>query len=180
MSANKKPKWYVLRDLKRRNSSRPGYIDLGERGFEVFTPLRWEVVEKAGRRTRRQVPVVADLLFVRSLKADLDPVVELIPTLQYRYRRGYSVNEPMTVRDIDMDRFIKAVGCVTDIRYYTIDEITPEMYGKEIAVVGGPFDGYTGRLLYVRGSRKRRLIVEIPGFIAAAVEVQPEYIQYLN
>lgn len=180
MAANKKPKWYVLRDLKRRNASTPGYIELGERGFEVFTPLRWEIVEKAGRRIRRQVPVIADLLFVRTVMADLDPIVDLIPTLQYRYRRGHSIQDPMTVRDADMDRFIQAVGRATDIRYYTLDEITPEMYGKEIAVVGGPLDGYTGRLLYVRGSRKRRLIVEIPDFIAAAVEVQPEYIRYVE
>lgn len=54
------------------------------------------------------------------------------------------------------------------------------MYGKEIEVIGGPLDGYRGRLLSMRGTRKRRLVVEIPDFLAAAVEVQPEYIQYVK
>lgn len=59
-------KWYVLRDLRRRNSNTPGYAELAARGFEVFTPLRWEIAVRGGRRVRRQVPVIADLLFVRS------------------------------------------------------------------------------------------------------------------
>lgn len=52
-------KWYVLRDLRRRNSNTPGYAELAARGFEVFTPLRWEIAVRGGRRVRRQVPVIA-------------------------------------------------------------------------------------------------------------------------
>lgn len=36
-----------------------------------------------------------------------------------------------------------------------------------------------GNLLFIRGSRKKRLIVEIPGFLTAAVEVDPEFITLL-
>ncbi len=86
----------------------------------------------------------------------------------------------MTVRDIDMKRFIEAVKQSDDVLYYSLEEITPDMYGKEILVVGGPLDGYKGRLLSMRGSRKRRLLVEIPDFMAAAVEVRPEFIQYVK
>lgn len=173
-------KWYVLRDLKRRNSSTPGYLELTEQGFDVFTPLKWEITTKAGRRIRRQVPVIADLVFVHSAKDILDVVISRIPTLQYRYRLGQSIYEPMTVRDGDMEQFIGAVKSTEDVIYYSLEEITPEMYGKEVAVVGGPLDGYTGRLLSMRGSRKRRLLIAIPDFIAAAVEVQPEYIRYVK
>ena len=38
---------------------------------------------------------------------------------------------------------------------------------------------YEGRLLSIRGSRVKRLIVEIPGLLVAAVEVDPEYIRLL-
>lgn len=173
-------KWYVLRDLRRRNSNTPGYAELVARGFEVFTPLRWEFAFRGARRVRRQVPVIADLLFVRSDKESLGAALDIIPSLQFRYRRGQSISEPMSVRDADMERFIEAVSLTDSVRYYSLEEITPEMYGKEISVVGGPFDGYSGRLLSLRGSRKKRLIVEIPDFIAAAVEVQPEFIRYTD
>lgn len=178
MQAGNTVRWYVLRDLKRRNSDTPGYLELGGKGFDVFTPLKWEISVRAGRRVRRQVPVIADLLFVHSAKETLDAEIARIPTLQYRYTRGCTIHEPMTVRDSDMAQFIDAVSTSADVRYYRPEEITPDMCGKEISVVGGPLDGYTGRLLSMRGSKKRRFIVRIPDFIVAAVEVQPEFIRY--
>ena len=53
------------------------------------------------------------------------------------------------------------------------------MYGRMIRIEGGPLDGYEGRLLSIRGSRVKRLIVEIPGLLVAAVEGDPEYIRLL-
>lgn len=174
-----KIKWYALRDLCRRNALMPGYARLGEMGFEVFTPMKWEVAVRGSKRVRRRVPILADLLFVRSAKSRLDPVVAATSTLQYRYQRGRPITEPTVVADADMERFIAAVGQEADVRYFSPDEIKPEMYGREVRMVGGPFDGFTGRLLSLRGSGKKRLIVEIPHFIAAAVEVQPEFIEFM-
>lgn len=53
------------------------------------------------------------------------------------------------------------------------------MYGRMIRIEGGPLDGYEGRLLSIRGTRVKRLIVEIPGLLVAAVEVDPKYIRLL-
>ena len=49
--------------------------------------------------------------------------------------------------------------------------------GRKVAIVGGPLDGMTGHLLSIKGMRKRRLIVELPGMLTSAVEVSPDYIQ---
>lgn len=173
-------RWFVMRDLKRRHSLRRAYQELMERGFEVFTPMRETVTVKKGVKVRKEEPIIADLLFVRSAKGPLDKVVANISTLQYRYRLGHSVNDPTVVRDDDMERFINAVRNSKNPRYYLPEEIRSEMYGKEIRVVGGPFDGYTGRLLSLRGSKTKRLLVELPGFITAAVEVCPDYIQLVS
>lgn len=53
----------------------------------------------------------------------------------------------MTVRDSDMDIFIAAVSSCGSPGYFLPGQITPSMYG---------------RLLSARGSRKKRLIVELP------------------
>ncbi len=53
------------------------------------------------------------------------------------------------------------------------------MRGKEIIVKGGPLVGDSGRLLKLQGSKKKRLVVEIKGFMAAAVEINPDFIQLL-
>ncbi len=51
------------------------------------------------------------------------------------------------------------------------------MLGKQVRIIGGPLDGYEGRLQKLQGSRVKRLFVELPGLLTAAVEVEPEYIQ---
>lgn len=179
MSVSEK-QWFVMRDLKRRNSNRLAIHELKEAGYEVFTPMTQLIMTIGGRRQKREVPVIQDLLFVHEEKRVLDSFVELRPTLQYRYMFGKTKNEPMTVSDEEMTRFIFAVGNTESPLYYSPGEITSAMYGKKVRMVGGLLDGYNGRLLSVKGMRKRRLIVELPGIITAAVEVEPDYIRIIN
>lgn len=179
VTAEDTPQWYVLRDLRRANAKQTAYDELSQSGYDVFTPQRWEVVNRAGQRSRRLVPVIPDLLFVRTTREDFDPVVQRIPSLQYRYVRG-SQATPMVVRNAEMAAFIYAVRSLSDIRYFIPEEITPDMCGREIRIVGGPLDGYEGRLLKVRGTRVKRLLINLPGLITAAVEVEPEFIQVLG
>lgn len=169
--------WFVMRDLRRRNARSLAVHDLAKAGLEVFTPMTQMVMNIGGRAVRREVPVIQDLLFVHEAKPVLDPFVSRMPALQYRYLLGKSASEPMTVRPSDMDRFIFAVSNAESVEFYSPGELTEAMCGKRVRVVGGLFDGYDGRLLSIRGKRKRRLIVELPGLMAAAVEVEPEFIR---
>ncbi|WP_336525800.1 UpxY family transcription antiterminator [Bacteroides acidifaciens] len=171
-------RWFVMRDLKRVNAKNHAYKMLQGLKFEVFTPMKWHVVTRKGEKVREEIPVIPDLLFVRSTRADLDPIVEKTETLQYRFlRRTWC--EPMTVRDSDMERFIHAVNSSESVKYYLLEELSPEMYNKKIRIIGGKLDGYEGMLLTVRGSKTKRLLVELPGMLAVGVEVSPEYIQLI-
>lgn len=170
-------RWFVLRDLKRSNAHDRAYSVLAERGLNVFTPLRTRLVTSGGRTRRVVSPVISDLLFVRDTMEVLDKIVEEIPTLQYRYARGAGYRQPMTVPEEEMDRFILAVRSSENVRYYTPEEVTPQMFGREVSIVGGPLDGFSGRLLKVRGNREKRLIVELPGYLYAAPEVSPDFIR---
>jgi hypothetical protein len=58
--------WFVLRDLTRPNAKRPAYRLLEEKGIEVFTPMRWQLVERKGKRIREEVPLLHDLLFAHT------------------------------------------------------------------------------------------------------------------
>lgn len=98
--------WFVMRDLKRPNAKEPAYKQLGELGIEIFTPLRWHLSIKKGKREREKVPFIQDLLFVHDTQKHLDSIVERISTLQYRYQKGKGYRSPMTVPDNDMERFI--------------------------------------------------------------------------
>ena len=169
-----------MRDLKRRNAKSLALHELTKAGLEVFTPMTQMVMTIGGRKQRRNVPVIQDLLFVHEVKEALDPFVAKFPTLQYRYVLGKRKDEPMTVREEDMEKFIFAVSNSQTALYYKPGELTKAMYGKRVRIVGGALDNYEGRLLSVKGMRKRRLIVELSNLLTAAVEVEPNFIELIQ
>ena len=175
----RQPQWFVMRDLKRSNAKQPAYKILGDMNIKVFTPMVWKLSVQQGKKIRRQVPFMQDLLFVHESRHVLDPIVKRFSTFQYRYLKGgYQI--PMTVKDCDMERFIKAVESSEKPKFYRPDEITPDMLSRKIRIIGGLLDGYTGTLVTMRGSKVKRLLVKLPTLLAAAVEVQPEFIHLID
>ncbi len=173
-------KWFVLRDLSRANAKMPGYKILEEKGIRFFTPMHTVVKEKDGRKMRVREPIMKTLLFAFSTKEILDTVTLKHRTLQFRYVYGRKITDPMVVPKAEMERFIHAVeASKSEPVYYSIDEVTPDMYGKQVHIVGGHYDGYTGRLLRMKGSKVKRLIVELRGLFIAGVEIDAEYIRFV-
>lgn len=178
VTGNEACQWFVMRDLTRPNAKLPAYKLLDGLNIRTFTPMVWKLMLNHGKRERRQMPFIHDLLFVYASRAELDSVVETTPMLQYRYLRG-GYKMPMTVRAADMQRFIHAVGFSSSPQYYRPDEVTPSMRNRRIRIIGGNLDGYEGSLITTRGSKVKRLLVEIPMLLAATVEVETEFIQLL-
>lgn len=171
--------WYAMRDLTRSNARRPAYMLLNECRMEVFTPMARRIVVRQGRHIAVETPVIHDLLFVHAARKQLDPLVAKTPTLQYRYVPG-GYCKPMVVPETDMNRFIRALRAAEAPRYFRPEEVTPAMCGRRVRIVGGALDGFEGALLSMRGSKYRRLLIELPNFLTAAVEVEPEYIEVLK
>ncbi len=171
--------WFVMRDLKRANANMPAFKELREMNVEVFTPTKEKITIVRGRKIRKEVPVIQDLLFVYAEREELDPIVEQIPTLQYRYVKGGAYKEAMVVSTEAMERFIYALSVRANPKFFTPEELTPAMYGRTVKIVGSDLNGYEGKLLKLKGSRKKRLMIDIPG-VTAAVEVNPDYIQFVD
>lgn len=171
--------WFVMRDLTRSNAKLPAYRMLQAEKIKYFTPMTWKLFTRNGRQHREKMPCLHDLIFVYDTRKNIDPLVEKFPTFQYRYLRKTN-RLPMTVRKEEMEHFIKAVESVELPFYYRPEEITPDMYNRRIRIIGGQLDGYEGHLLSKRGSKMKRLLVELPMWLAASVEVEPEYIQLIK
>ena len=168
-----------MRDLKRSNANFPAYKLLESLGVTHYTPMHWVLATRGGQKKREYRPFIPDLLFVYETRKNLDAIVSKTPTLQYRFVKGGAYREAMVVPEAEMNRFMHAVGSVGNPRYYLPSEITSDMCKRRVRIVGGNMDGYEGRLLSVRGSRVKRILVELPTWLVAAVEVNPEYIQIL-
>ena len=169
--------WYVMRFLYNDHPKLRALIAAS--GIETFTPMKWVVkTDRTGRRVKEQVPVLRDLYFVHATHTDIDPYVAAHPTFQYCYKRGGRYREPMVVPEADMTRFIAAVQSSASPLYFTPGELDIAR-GTRIRLIGGSLHGMTGILLKVKGARSRRLIVELPQTICAAVEVNPDLIEVL-
>lgn len=172
--------WYALRDLKRSNAIQPAFKLLTELGIEVFTPTQWRLVVRNGKKVRREVAVMHDLLFAYDTRQNLDPIIAKTETLQYRYKRGGKYCEPIIVPEDDMNRFINAVRTSESPKYHSAEEIDDLMCGKNIRIVGGPMNGYEGKLQSVRGSKVKRLVLILQNLLAVSVKVENEYIQVVE
>ncbi len=183
MSGNakiKQPSWYVLRDLTRPNAKMPGYLQLRNEGIEVFTPMRTVFILRQGHKIKQQKPLIHDLLFVHSTRAELDPVIENTSTLQYRYIKGRAYCDPLTVDELSMNRFIAAANARETPRYYTLEELSGLHFGKKIRIISNDIlNGYEAELISIRGGRKKKILVQLPGLLSVEYEVQPDYIQFL-
>ena len=177
-------RWYVLRDLARPNAKTPAYKQLQEMpGMAdcVFVPLKQQVFKEFGKCVVRFVPYMPDLVFVHKSKEELDPIIRNIPLLQYRYVRGGKQYEAMTVRHEDFEKFREAVNTTDNVEYYSFEEVSPKMYGRRIRIIGGRLDGFEGRLMTKKGSKFKRLLIDLQECnLSAAILVESEYIQVLE
>lgn len=176
-NSDNEKRWFALRDLKRRNTLTPAYRLLSEEGIEVFTPMKWLLSTRGGRRVSREVPVMQDLLFAYDTRSRLDPLVAKTPTLQYRYKKGGQYCEPIVVPEDDMNRFIEAVKASGNPKYYSAEELSELKCGSKIRIVGGALNGQEGKLLSVRGSKTKHIVIELQNLLAISVEIKDEYIQ---
>lgn len=172
--------WFAMRDLSRRHVKNPAYKQLTGMGFEVFTPMTRRIVVEKGKRRSKEEPFLIDLLFVHDTRERLDQAVLKIDNLQYRFVRG-GYREPMVVDDTAMRIFINAVSSSFLMpRFFRPEEVTKDMCGCRVRIVGGNLDGYEGNLLSVRGSKYKRLMVSLSNFMTAAVVVQPDMIEVVG
>lgn len=176
--------WYVLRDLARPNAKRPAYKQLQEMPEMkdcFFVPLKQQVFVEFGKRVVRFVPFMTDLLFVHKSREELDPIIRKMNLLQYRYVRGGKQYEAMTVRHKDFEKFKQAIEQTDNVEYFSYEEVSPRIYGKQIRIIGGRLNGFEGRLMSKRGSKYKRLLIDLKECnLSAAFQVESEYIQLLK
>ena len=150
-------------------------------GCNLFIPMKQRVFTEFGKRVVRLIPYMPDLVFVHKTRAELDPIVAQLPLLQYRYVRGGKQFEALRVSNAIMLRFIEAVNELDMVEYYSFDEVSPRLYGKHIRIIGGRLNGFEGRLMSKRGSKTKRLIIDLEECnLSAAIQVETDYIQLIK
>ena len=170
--------WYVLKAIFKKELAVRDALQ-GD-GLQCYVPLTYRVQTQQGRKVRRLVAAISELVFVRGTEDEIAAhKAQLRETVYWLTRpvMGQEKREKIVVPDKAMEDFMR----VTEqherlVTYFRPEEIALNR-GDHIRIHGGVFDGVEGTLLKVKGRRERQLVVTIPGLAVAAVAIRPDVIE---
>lgn len=169
--------WYALgclsprQEIKIRDEARKA-------GFDAFVPLSYEVKTIRGQKQRKLIPALSGLIFAKGELEALKTYTQESAFPVFIRKSTFSNHEDyLVIPTKAMEDFI----AVTEHReqhvsYFRPEEITLQV-GDHIRIKGGLYDGREGIIMRIKGKRNRHLVVQIPGFLVAAVELSPQMIE---
>ena len=169
--------WYSLgclsprQEIKIRDEARKA-------GFDAFVPLSYEVKTIRGQKQRKLIPALSGLIFAKGELETLKTYTQESAFPVYVRKSTFSNHEDyLVIPTKAMEDFI----AVTEHREQHVSYFKPEeislQEGDRIRIKGGLYDGREGIIMRIKGKRNRHLVVQIPGFLVAAVELSPEMIE---
>ena len=160
--------WFAIRVTYSREMALKEYLDRCR--MESFIPMSYKEVIKGERKVRKLVPVIHNLVFVRSTREKLDEI-----------KRDISLKVPIRyIMDRETHRqmhsFIAVAGAYDEQIVYLDPTIVSLREGDRVRIVGGVFSGVEGIFIRIKGDR--RVVVSIEGVMAVATAfVHPSLIE---
>lgn len=168
--------WYAIRVTYSRELALKDYLD--KEGIENFIPMRYEYVIKGERRVRKLVPVVHNLVFVRTCRDFIDRL-KAETSLPIRYIMNKETNSPIIIPERQMRNFIAVAGTNEEQLVYLEPAVVALRKGQRVRVTGGIFEGVEGE--FIRVKNDRRVMVSIQGVMAVATTfIHPSFIEPIN
>ncbi len=170
--------WYPLRVTYSRELLLKEILDAEK--IENFIPMHYEYIKKADRKIRKLVPVVHNLIFVRSSLQCIEDIRQSIAlSLAVRYIFNQELRRPITIPDSQMRSFIAVSGNYEEQIVYLDPVATALQKGDRVRVTGGIFEGVEGVIIRVKGDR--RVSVCIQGVMAVATAyIHPSLIERIS
>lgn len=156
-------RWFALRatysrELKVRDS-------LSQLGVRTFVPMMWRNREVDGKIEKKLVPAVSNLCFVFWDRPSIDSYIRSFgDRTPVNYYWDRTLNQPLVIPSQAMEDFITVASSMDEDLIYLTDITEKLREGQTVEVMEGPFKGVTGKI--VRIKKNRRVLVELPGFLA--------------
>ena len=135
--------WFAIRVTYSREMALKEYLDRCR--MESFIPMSYKEVIKGERKVRKLVPVIHNLVFVRSTREKLDEIKRDISLkVPIRYIMDRETRRPLVVPDRQMHSFIAVAGAYDEQIVYLDPTIVSLREGDRVRIVGGVFSGVEG------------------------------------
>lgn len=165
--------WYAIRVTFNREMKVKDDLDL--RGIESFIPMKYVMGTRRGRRVKKLVPSIHNLIFFR-IQPSVMKEYKATTRLPIRYIMNPATKKPVVVPDKEMQNFIAVAGTYDEQLEYITPKPGQFSRGDHVRILGGPFEGAEGVLQRVKGDS--RVIVSIIGLVAVATTtIHPSLIE---
>ena len=164
--------WFAMRATYRREMKAKQLLE--SYGIESFVPMRYSDSVRAGRKQKRLVPAIHNLIFVRSSWQRLKEIKPKAPYLQYIIREDeQKQKKALVVPDRQMDDFIRLVQTYSENLVYVEPKPQEWRKGQRVRITDGPFQGQEGEFVRLAGIKGKSVVVSVAGVVAVAITTVP-------
>ncbi len=167
--------WYAIRVTFNREMKVKDDLDL--RGIESFIPMKYVMSIRRGRRVKKLVPTIHNLIFFH-IEPSVMKEYKASTRLPIRYIMNPATKKPVVVPEREMKNFIAVAGTYEEQLVYITPKPGQFTRGDRVRILGGPFEGAEGVLQRVKGDS--RVVVSIKGLVAVATtSIHPSLLEKL-
>lgn len=178
-SATQEPEakvWYAIRVTFNREMKVKDDLDL--RGIESFIPMHYVMGTRRGRRVKKLVPTIHNLIFFH-IEPSVMKEYKATTKMPIRYIMNPATKKPVVVPDKEMQSFIAVAGTYDEQLVYVTPKPGQFTRGDRVRILGGPFEGAEGVLTKVKGTN--RVVVSLTGLVAVVTtDIHPSLLEKLT
>lgn len=171
--------WYVLgtttvnREIKIFDTLRLQHI-------ECFVPLKYQVKRVRGQQQEKLVPAISGLIFAYGTEDELKAYMLTSKDRLFFRNSAYSKHqERLIVPEHAMQQFMYFIAENQQVvNYFTPNEIEWRE-GEQVRITIGS-KLYEGRIVRIKGKRKKMFALSIPDTAFATIEITPEIMQSIE
>ncbi len=171
--------WFVLgtttvnREIKIYDAMKLQHI-------ECFVPLKYQVKRVRNRQQETLVPAIAGLIFAHGTEEELkDYMLSSKDRLFFRHSAYSNHQDRLIVSDRDMRQFMDFVAAHQQVVNYFSPEEIAWREGELVRVTIGTKE-YEGKIVRIKGKRKKVFALEIKNTTFATIELTPELMQSIQ
>ena len=162
--------WFAIRVSYSRELALKAILDA--ENIENFIPMRYEYIMKSGKRVRKLLPAIHNLVFVYSTRKRIDTLKDrLESSMPIRFIMNREHCRPVVIPESQMRSFILVAGNCDEAVLYVEPAELHLVKGQKVRITGGVFEGVIGEFVRIR--HERRVVVNIEGVMAVATTFIP-------
>ena len=172
-------KWYALSAPFQHELDAQKRLD----NFKVrnYVPMHWVIKSVHGSKKRVLEPVIHNLIFAYATKSRIREIKLGYQYLQFKTGIREGRKFIVSVPEDQMEQFIRICDARSEnVKFFEPGELNIPS-GTKVRILGGDFTGIVGTFVSVRGSRSRKVIVQIPWVTTVVIaELTADLIEVLK